>query len=50
MPRAAEPSRPRLSKRKEVNAMTNYIARVPTWAWTALTAFAVLNVLFWSWD
>ena len=30
--------------------MTNYIARVPGWAWTALAAFAVLNVLFWSWD
>ena len=30
--------------------MTNYLARVPSRAWTALALFAVLNVLFWSWD
>ena len=26
--------------------MSTLIARVPTWGWTALAAFAVLNVLF----
>ena len=30
--------------------MSTLIARIPTWGWTALAAFAVLNVLFWSWD
>jgi hypothetical protein len=30
--------------------MSTLIARVPTWGWTALAAFAVLNVLFWMWD
>jgi hypothetical protein len=30
--------------------MSGVISRIPTWGWTALAAFAVLNVLFWSWD
>jgi hypothetical protein len=30
--------------------MSGLISRVPTWTWTVVAAFAVLNVLFWSWD
>jgi hypothetical protein len=30
--------------------MTALTGRIPSWGWTALGAFAVLNVLFWSWD